>query len=334
MTAARPRRKNGLAPPYTAAQLSTWVFLPILVLEFLFFVSPILPLAASIPCTLLFCLFAFTSTFYAYMAMKVDPKDPRVPSEINGGDVCTAVVDPEEPTKQCWICDIQVGEKSMHWLNTCVGKANYHFFFRCMISIAIMLVIQATIQIALILDIYLGNGNTKQRAEEWFKADATIAVVIVMGIFIFCNLAALSLIGQLLLFHLKLQRKGLSTYQFIVQDNQRRRERARENEELQMRRTMAVAHAKTEGKGCYALQLQMGGFCREKCQLACCDPLSLKNDDENIAAEKAPQNGASNDNTASAANGHAPTTVSNGTTMSGPLDGDNDGGSSSDGDEV
>ena len=77
------------------------------------------------------------------------------------------------------------------------------------------------IQLALILDIYLGNGATKQRAEDWFNANATIAVVIVMGVFLLFNLGALSLIGQLLLFHLKLRKQGLSTYQFIVRDNHR-----------------------------------------------------------------------------------------------------------------
>lgn len=210
-------------------------------------------------------------------------------------------------------------------LNTCVGKANYHYFFRCMSSIAIMLVIQAVIQIALILDIYLGNGNTKQRAKEWFNADATIAVVIVMGIFVFLNLGALSLIGQLLFFHVKLQRQGLSTYQFIVRDNQRRREQAKLDDELKLRRSMAIAHAKTEGKCCQVFHLQMGGFCREKCQLACCDPLSLE--DEENAAEKAPQNGTSGGAAASTGlangNGHAQT-VSNGTAMSGHLEDDND----------
>jgi hypothetical protein len=197
-----------------------------------------------------------------------------------------------------------------------------------MISIAIMLVIQVTIQLALILDIYLGNGNSKQRAEDWFNANAAIAVVIVMGVFFLSTVVALSLIAQLLMFHLKLQREGLSTYQFIVRDNQRRREKAKEAEEIQLRRTMATAHAKTEGKYCYVLQLQMGGYCREKCQLARCDPLSLE--DEENAAEKAPQNGTGN-NAATTGNGQAPTTASNGTTMSGQLDGGNDQDSSSDG---
>ena len=128
MSAVRPRRTNGLARPYTPAQLSTWVFLPTLVLEFLFFVSPLLPLAASIPCTLLFCFFAFASAYYGYMAMKVDPKDPRVPGEATTTTASCIPVDPQEPTKQCWLCDVQVGEKSMHckFCNKCVDHFDHH----------------------------------------------------------------------------------------------------------------------------------------------------------------------------------------------------------------
>jgi palmitoyltransferase ZDHHC1/11 len=133
----RPRRVNGLAPPYTAAQISTWIFLPLLVLEFCLFVSPILPLAASIPCTLAFGGFAALATYFGYMAMKVDPKDPRLSSSSNGengsevdsnNNNTPVVVNPEEPTKQCWICDVQVGEKSMHckFCNKCVDHFDHH----------------------------------------------------------------------------------------------------------------------------------------------------------------------------------------------------------------
>jgi hypothetical protein len=69
---------------------------------------------------------AAASTYYGFMAMKVDPKDPRVPSD---NDTHHAPrIDPEEPTKQCWICDIQVGEQSMHckFCNKCVDHFDHH----------------------------------------------------------------------------------------------------------------------------------------------------------------------------------------------------------------
>ena len=126
----RPRRINGLSPPYTAAQLSTWVFLPTLVLEFLFFASPLLPLAASIACSLIFFFSAAASTYFALKAMKTDPADPRICSRSETGDGHDGACawDPNEPTKQCWICDVQVGEKSMHckFCNKCVGHFDHH----------------------------------------------------------------------------------------------------------------------------------------------------------------------------------------------------------------
>ena len=132
----RPRRSNGLQPPYTPAQVSTWVLLPVLVLEVLFFVSPILPLPASIPCTLLFCGFAGASTYFGIMAMKIDPSDPRLLHSHNNdndggngdGNRSCRHWDPQEPTKQCYICDIQVGEKSLHcrFCNKCVDHFDHH----------------------------------------------------------------------------------------------------------------------------------------------------------------------------------------------------------------
>ena len=131
----RPRRVNGLSSPLTAAQVSTWVFLPILVVEFLVFVSPMLPLAASIPCTLVFCGLAGAATYFGYMAMKIDPADPRLFTEggngANGnsnGHSRNHPWDPDAPTKQCWICDVQVGEKSMHckFCNKCVDHFDHH----------------------------------------------------------------------------------------------------------------------------------------------------------------------------------------------------------------
>jgi len=320
----RPTRKNGLSPPFTPAQVSTWVFLPTLVLEFLFFVSPILPLAASIPCTLIFCGFAAASTYYGYMAMKTDPSDPRLlhannnnnNNDDNGdsGSHSHRHWDPEEPTKQCWICDVQVGEKSMHckfcnkcvdhfdhhcmWLNTCVGKANYPYFWRTMICISIMLSIQAAVQIALILDIYLGNGASKLRAEGWFSVNTTIPVVVVMGIFLVFDLAALSLIGQLVVFHLKLQKEGISTYQFIVKENQNRRERNKKVDDLKLRRQRAIGRAKEEGNSSLVFRLEKGGLLRDKCGLACCDPLTLDVD------ANSNNNNDEENNTTSNGNGH------------------------------
>lgn len=248
--------------------------------------------------------------------MKIDPSDPRLLNanrtsntdnnnqnrNNNGCSGSLCHVNPEEPTKQCWICDVQVGEKSMHckfcnkcvdhfdhhcmWLNTCVGKANYPYFFRIMVCINIMLLVQAAIQIVLIVDIYIEFGGTKQRAIDWFSLNTTTPVVAIMGVFLLFNVVSLSLIGQLLVFHVKLRKEGISTYQFIVRENKNRRERTKKENELKTRRQSAIDMAKEEGKGLLVFRLQKGGLLREKFGLRCFDPMSLddKSGEENNAA--------------------------------------------------
>jgi hypothetical protein len=66
--------------------------------------------------------------------MSTDPADPRLEGAITNntddgvGPSTPCSWDPNEPTKQCWICDIQVGEKSMHckFCNKCVDRFDHH----------------------------------------------------------------------------------------------------------------------------------------------------------------------------------------------------------------
>lgn len=149
-----------------------------------------------------------------------------------------------------------------------------------MVSITCLLTVHVAIQIALVLDIYLGNGNTKQRSEGWLNTSGTSSttiVVAVMSFFVVVDLIALSLVIQLLTLHIKLQREGLSTYQYIVRENKRRREQTRLEEDLEHRRKILIKNAIEEGgKGWYVFRLENGGFLRESCGLSFCDPLQLK----------------------------------------------------------
>ena len=154
----RPRRKNGITPPFTTAQMSTWFALPALVVEFLVVVSPILSIEVSIPCTIVFFITACSSAYNGLLAMSIDPADPRLPTQeerekgehagdnddeegnvnqqngsSNGG---TRNWDPNEATKHCWICRHDVSEKSMHckFCNKCVHTFDHHCMCKFLLS--------------------------------------------------------------------------------------------------------------------------------------------------------------------------------------------------------
>eukprot|EP00522_Entomoneis_paludosa_P013156 CAMPEP_0172451864 /NCGR_PEP_ID=MMETSP1065-20121228/9712_1 /TAXON_ID=265537 /ORGANISM="Amphiprora paludosa, Strain CCMP125" /LENGTH=460 /DNA_ID=CAMNT_0013203835 /DNA_START=106 /DNA_END=1488 /DNA_ORIENTATION=- len=196
-----------------------------------------------------------------------------------------------EETKQCWICDTQVAEHSMHckycnkcvtnfdhhclWLNTCIGAKNYKDFFRVMLSIAFMQVVHLGVSAYLVIDIFL-HGPTEDRADDWLgtSGDTSIAVTAVLIFFMVFDICSLILLAQLIAFHVHLQKERITTYQFIVQDSQKRREKAKMKLELDQMRMTELARAQEQGESWYAMRLRMGGSCR-KCGCAALDPLDM-----------------------------------------------------------
>lgn len=135
-----PRRKNGFVRPYTGAQLSTWIALPVLIAEFIVVVTPVLPLEAAIPCTVVLGITAALAAYYAFMAQLIDPMDEYLakhlaqqengqePEDNGFGGCLGGVGDEVEPMKHCWICETQVAENAMHckFCNKCVGNFDHH----------------------------------------------------------------------------------------------------------------------------------------------------------------------------------------------------------------
>mmetsp|Transcript_26841 Transcript_26841/g.40626 ORF Transcript_26841/g.40626 Transcript_26841/m.40626 type:complete len:355 (+) Transcript_26841:93-1157(+) len=159
-----PKRRNGLAAPHSKMQISTWLMLPALMLEFFFFCSANLPLIASILVTCLFLGTCIAACLFGYLATALDPMDPRLSHDNNDGNTakdvspcCYQVFSipqrcieisstrhndgngannirvesgavSEERTKYCWVCEQDVAEHSMHckYCNKCVAHFDHH----------------------------------------------------------------------------------------------------------------------------------------------------------------------------------------------------------------
>jgi hypothetical protein len=124
-----PIRRNGFSRPFSKAQVSAWIALVACYVEFILIVSPILPIAASVPVTIFFSALVAGAVFYGFKTILVDPIDVHLSRHLGTSDDPDKIPE-EEEMKQCWICDVQVAQHSMHckFCNKCV----YHFDHHCM----------------------------------------------------------------------------------------------------------------------------------------------------------------------------------------------------------
>ena len=292
-------------------QVGTWILLPLLVLHFLVFVSPVLPIAASAPLTVLFLTMGGLAMFYAYRCCTVDPIDPMLAlhhrrqagQAVGEGQAEAAMGD--GPTKYCWVCQTNVKESSMHckfcdkcvcsfdhhcmWLNTCIGETNYPLFFRAVaFTFAFVLVDSlclAGVSVAYYIQRYVyggggvpevwdgdGHGNGREggvqvlRYNGWLGVGAPTVVAAFNLFFLAVAGAAACLVGQLLLFHIRLRREGITTYKYIVRDSARKREKNKELMQVRSKRIVLVRAAEGRGDRAALLVLQVGRCCPP------CDP--------------------------------------------------------------
>lgn len=331
MSSSVPGRRNGFSHPYSPAQISAWMALFFTFAQFLIIVSPVMPLDVSIPVTVVFGAMIATVIYYGGLTQIIDPMDPHLRKHLalTQPDVegqlgafykrfnSLKKDEPESATptttttgmKQCWLCDAQVAEPSMHckfcnkcvnhfdhhciWLNTCIGKENYVYFFRTVLSIFLMQIAHILIQLVLVVDAFTG-GSTLTRIQQSYLSSVTAFYVICIFFMVF-DLISLFLIGQLLVFHIGLQREKLTTYQYIVRDHARKRQETRVAGMRATHRTRLMATARQQGHRWVAWRLQLGGMCREA-GCAACDPIQKLPDEEtgfaNSLGTASPQNAA------------------------------------------
>jgi len=149
---------------------------------------------------------------------------------------------PRRPlTKYCWLCETTVHSHSMHckycdkcvggfdhhcqWLNTCIGSSNYRYFGGAVTSVAFFLTWFTACECVAVVyaesDRRGGGGRSMFGNSESVKTFLLVANAVNLSF----GLLLLGTIGQLLCFHIKLRRMGLTTYEFILVDSRKKRER-------------------------------------------------------------------------------------------------------------
>lgn len=254
-------RKNGFEYPWHPFQVITWFLYVFIIGHFFSFLVPLLLtlynldsrenglLVLFILLILLFSVCSIIAAVSVWITSSIDPGDDGLQTvETN---VCirsfipsTANLSPDSIS--CYMCDQNVHHTAKHcrycnkcvltfdhhckWLNTCVGFKNYRYFLVIIFAVALMTTESLIISVVLLTSTY---GDGKQSIEDRLDEgnqifDVPISLQTAQGLLITSIIVLLPLVlmlYQLAGFHCMLIYKGITTYDFIVNEGKRLRER-------------------------------------------------------------------------------------------------------------
>ena len=236
----KKERINGWSWPLHPFQLVAWFF--VVAIPFVYYGSIVSHLPKK--WILVGCLVPgaclLVHIIFHVVCLTIDPADPKIRQELvekaEGFDrsLHKHVIE----NCHCYICQVDVGKKSKHcalcnkcisefdhhckWLNNCIGGRNYKLFLSCL-SAALATALSFLVFCLYLFVMYFKNkASVIDNIESWSMfGDLSGEIFITLtAIIIVLLLLAILLLGHLLCFHIFLIRKGLSTYDFIVQNRQ------------------------------------------------------------------------------------------------------------------
>jgi palmitoyltransferase len=238
MTDGDTLRKNGLQWPPHKLQILTWILFPLVLAHFYGFLRPLIWFTDSLGIALivLFTVSSVAAVIFGYLTCLIDPSDDSIiHGQVPGID--------KTQTVYCYLCESNVDKSSKHcrycqkcvtrfdhhckWLNTCVGSKNYFYFLGAVFSIGTLTSISLALSIAYLVEIFAFESRVVIRLEG---SDAhptldSVGVKVISVISVALLLPLVGLVYQLMGFHCMLLLSNITTYEFIVQEQKRQRER-------------------------------------------------------------------------------------------------------------
>lgn len=234
----RTRRVHGMNAPYHPLQILTWIIYPLLIIQYYVLVMPLLgSLIFQVITGIIFGISAIVAVAAGGITATIDPADDACLGKDN---------DISAPTVMCYLCEVYVESSSKHcrtcgkcvqnfdhhckWLNTCVGKKNYHYFLILMGGVAVMTTLSLGLCAYLIALCFLDKDKIKYRIENSSVLDGVVDYWTVVTMLIVSGAVLLPLVlllYQLIGFHAMLVHRGITTYDYIVSEQKRLREKKR-----------------------------------------------------------------------------------------------------------
>ena len=120
-------------------------------------------------------------------------------------------------SKHCGSCNrcVEGFDHHCRWLNNCVGKKNYLLFFRLIICVFFMCLVHNVTNGFVLYYLATASANTIESHESTYQTILLIEFEVIIGIACFFNLCALLFLGHLTMFHVMLQKRKMTTYEYI-----------------------------------------------------------------------------------------------------------------------
>ena len=178
------------------------------------------------------------------MTCKIDPAD----------DACLTDVPPDDQDPDnacfCFQCNLTVKKSSKHcseckkcidrfdhhclWLNTCVGKKNYRWFITTVLSVFVLLMLILCPCVAYFIELCASPGGIEERSYDSFVNLDQIGLFIVTILCMVVVAPLVSLVIQLVCFHIGLWVAGQTTYEFVIYQHRKINERRRAKEKSRL----------------------------------------------------------------------------------------------------
>ncbi|CAM9439602.1 unnamed protein product [Ascophyllum nodosum] len=185
------------------------------------------------------------TTVAGLIACWKDPVDPNVHRFREGETSTGSAAD----KTFCFLCQLHVNKGSRHcrycdkcvdrfdhhckWLNNCIGRSNYRYFIALLISTFLMISMQIGLSVWFIWVFHTTkDSGARGLSHGPVKIAGDIHIVFVY-IFAVLVLPFLGLLAQLLGFHVMLLSQDLTTYDYIVQEQRKDRERKERRRKLE-----------------------------------------------------------------------------------------------------
>jgi palmitoyltransferase len=120
-------------------------------------------------------------------------------------------------SKHCGQCNRCTSGFDHHcrYLNNCIGEQNYEYFFKLIIWVFWMCLLHNITNGIVIYHIVAETPGLKENYESIYSADLSYGFNITLIIMTVLNSLALLFLCELIIFHIELKYKGLTTYEFL-----------------------------------------------------------------------------------------------------------------------